>query len=134
MVVFNVFQPPGPAGDRIATAEKVAFVRDGYSVTAAAFAPFWMVANRTWLALAIYLALFAAIQAAVMLLEIRGPVPGLLMAAIHAVVGFEAAGLRSAALERSGWTPLGTVSGRSEAECERRFFDNWLTDDRSVKA
>ena len=134
MVVFTVHQPLGAPGDRVAIAEKVTFVRDGYSVSAAAFAPFWMIANRTWLALAVYVALAGAIQAAVLMLEIRGPAPGLLMAAIHAVVGFEAAGLRRAALERAGWTALGTVSGRSEAECERRFFDAWLTGEASVKA
>ena len=30
------------------------------------------------------------------------------------------------ALERRGWRTLGSVSGKTAAECERRFFEAWL--------
>jgi hypothetical protein len=46
--------------------------------------------------------------------------------ALSLLVGFEAGTLRRWALARRGWTTLGTVSGRTAEECERRFFDLWL--------
>jgi hypothetical protein len=29
-------------------------------------------------------------------------------------------------LEQTGWQTLGVVTGKSIAECERRFFESWL--------
>ena len=33
--------------------------------------------------------------------------------------------MRRWTLERKGWRVAGTVSGRTETECERRFFESW---------
>ena len=51
---------------------------------------------------------------------------GLPTLALNVLVGFEADTLRRWALERRGWHTLGTVSGKTATECERRFFDAWL--------
>ena len=48
------------------------------------------------------------------------------MLGLNLLIGFEADTLRRWALDRSGWRMLGSVSGRTVAECERRFFDGWL--------
>ena len=46
--------------------------------------------------------------------------------ALHLLIGLEAHALRCWSLDRRGWRMLGSVSGRSLAECERRFFEAWL--------
>ena len=51
---------------------------------------------------------------------------GLAAFALHLLIGFEADTLRRWGLERRGWHTVGTVSGKTAAECERRFFDAWL--------
>ena len=43
------------------------------------------------------------------------------------LIGLEAGTLRRWSLARRGWTTLGTVSGRTQEDCERRFFDMWLS-------
>jgi hypothetical protein len=63
------------------------------------------------------------------LLDVAPPAwPSLLSLALHILVGFEADTLRRWSLDRRGWTMLGSVSGKNAAECERRFFNQWLPD------
>ena len=51
---------------------------------------------------------------------------GLAGLALNLMIGFEADTLRRWALERRGWRTLGSVTGKTAAECERRFFESWL--------
>jgi hypothetical protein len=51
---------------------------------------------------------------------------GLAVLALNLLIGFEADTLRRWTLARRGWRTLGAVSGKTAAECERRFFDAWL--------
>ncbi len=51
---------------------------------------------------------------------------GLAAFALNVLIGFEADTLRRWGLERRGWHTIGTVSGKTADECERRFFDGWL--------
>ena len=51
---------------------------------------------------------------------------GLMTFGLNLLIGFEADTLRRWALDRKGWHMLGSVSGRTVDECERRFFDGWL--------
>ena len=46
--------------------------------------------------------------------------------ALNLLIGLEADTLRRWALERRGWRTLGSVTGKTAAECERRFFETWL--------
>ena len=51
---------------------------------------------------------------------------GLAGLALSLLIGFEADTLRRWGLRRRGWAALGTVTGKTASECERRFFDAWL--------
>jgi len=46
--------------------------------------------------------------------------------ALALMIVFEGDTLRRWALERRGWRTLGSVTGKTAAECERRFFETWL--------
>jgi hypothetical protein len=45
---------------------------------------------------------------------------------LHLLIGFEAGSLRRWTLDRKGWRYVASVTGRSTADCERRFFEEWL--------
>jgi len=48
------------------------------------------------------------------------------MIAIHLLIGFEGDAIRRWTLRRNGYALVGSVSGRSRDECERRFIEAWL--------
>jgi hypothetical protein len=126
MRIYTVHEPPDPPADRIDRAASLVFVKDGFSWTAALLAPFWMLANRLWWPLLGYVILSGIIE---LVRLVAGLDPGLAATAVialHLLIGLEAGTLRRWRLERAGWRWLGSVSGRSALECERRFYDGWL--------
>ncbi len=127
MIVFTVHEPPNAPADRIDRGEKLEFVRDGFTALAAALPPVWMVMNRLWVALLIYLIGVTAVDVALSALGLKGPMIVLITLAANVLIGFEADRVKRWSLRRGGWAEIGTVAGRNRAECERRFFDGWLT-------
>jgi len=127
MITFTVHEPPHPPADRIERAAGMAFVRDGFSWSAALFTPLWMLVHRLWWPLAAYLGITAAIELAREGLGLHSGWLTLATLALSLLIGLEAGTLRRWSLDRNGWTPLGTVSGRTTEDCERRFFTAWLT-------
>lgn len=126
MSVFTVHQPPAPPVDRIDRAESMVFLKDGFTWSAFLLGPLWLLANRLWLATAGY---FAVAAFGYLLLDAAGVEEALFgpfLLALNAIVGFEAHWMMSAKLETKGWNTLGSVTGQSLADCERRFFEGWL--------
>ena len=126
MRTYTIHERPDPAADRIDRAEGLVFVKDGFSWAAALFAPVWFIVHRLWWPLLGYVAISGAIQ----LLQYGAGLDqrwmGLAGFALSLLIGFEADTLRRWGLARRGWQTIGTVTGRTQAECERRFFDLWL--------
>lgn len=128
MVTFTVHEPSTPAPDRMDRAESLVFVKEGFTWSAAIFTPIWMIVHRLWWPLVGYVIAIAALEGIRLLAIVPPAWPSLLSLALHVLVGFEADTLRRWKLDRLGWTMLGSVSGKNAAECERRFFDQWLPD------
>ena len=126
MLTFTVHEPPNPPADRIERADKLVFVKDGFSWMAALFAPLWMLVNRLWWALLGYIVAIVALRLAQKYGGLTESTVGLMTFGLNLLIGFEADALRRWALDRKGWHMLGSVSGRTVDECERRFFDGWL--------
>jgi hypothetical protein len=126
MPTFTVHEMPSPPSDRIERAERLVFVKDGFSWLAALFAPLWLIAHRLWWPLLGYVLLITALQLLTLVAALDQRWIGLANVALHLLVGFEADTLRRWGLGRRGWTTLGTVTGKTAPECERRFFDAWL--------
>ena len=59
MLTFTVHEPPDPPADRIDRAEKLVFIKDGFSWIAAVFGPLWMIFHRLWWALLGFLLVLA---------------------------------------------------------------------------
>jgi hypothetical protein len=126
MQTFTVHEPPNPPADRIDRAQRVVFVKEGFSWGAALLAPFWLLVHRIWWPLLGYILLAGGFEAAKHATALDQRWIGLCILALNLMVGFEADVLRRWALERRGWHMLGAVTGKNLAECERRFFESWL--------
>ena len=122
MITVTVHEPPSPPSDRLDRAERLAFVKDGYNWVAAAWPPFWMLGQKLWWALLAYLVIAFGLAA----VGVSPAIAGLILLGLHLLIGLEADSILRWSLDRSGWQLVGTVVGRNLAECERRFFDDWL--------
>ena len=126
MRTYTIHEQPDPPADRVDRAERLVFVKDGFSWAAALFAPLWFLLHRLWWPLVAYIAISAVIEIAQQSASLDARWLGLAGVALNLLIGFEADTLRRWGLERRGWRMIGTVTGVSEADCERRFFDSWL--------
>lgn len=124
MLSYTVHEPPDSPPDRTDRAEGLVFVRDGFSWTAALFAPLWLIGHRLWWPLLGYLVLSGLLGSLATTVDTAWTT--LATIALHLLIGFEADTLRRWSLERRGWHTIGSVTGRTADECERRFFDLWL--------
>ncbi len=130
MQFYTVHEPPDPPVDRVDRADSLVFIGDRFTPVAVALGPLWLLANRLWHAFGLYVAAFAMATLIVLAAGLNLRWLSLIVTALNLIVGFEAASLRRWALERRGWRTLGTVSGRTLDECERRFLESWLPDQR----
>jgi Protein of unknown function (DUF2628) len=128
MQTYTVHEGPSHPTDRVDRAEALAFVKDGFSLQAFLLGPIWLMAHRLWLGLAAYAAVAVIILAANEWLGLPAISTVIVFLGLHAVIGFEADTIERTSLEQQGWTSLGSVSGTSALDCERRFFETWLHD------
>ena len=134
MIVFTVHEPPNPPLDRIERAEHVEFVRDGFNWLAGLIPPLWMLINKLWIVLILYLLISMGGSLALAKIGLSKQLIGLINLAANIIIGFEADSLKRWTLGRRGWAEIGTVAGRNREECERRFFDGWLISQPMVRS
>ncbi len=126
VVAYTVHEPPNPPATSVERAEKLIFVKDGFNWFAALLAPIWMLTNRLWLALLLYILVAGGMAVG---LTAAGVAPYWVMMAdiaLNIMIGLEADSIMRWSLARGGAKMVGTVVGRNSAECERRFFETWL--------
>jgi hypothetical protein len=124
MAQYLVFSP-NDGGGAAANAERVTFVRDGFSWSAFIFGPLWLLRHRLWLALLGYVAVAAALAAAAIYLRVADDAGAPIAILISLLLGLEAPELRRRSLLRRGWRDCGTVTGEDRFAAEQRFFDRW---------
>lgn len=124
--IYTVHEEPNPVADRLDRAERLAFLRDGFSWPATLWTPFWLAKRRLWLALAAYAVAAAGLGYGVHLLGLGGGAVTIVVMAVHLIFGYEAYQLERWGYEQRGFSQIGTVTGRNKLECERRFFERWL--------
>jgi hypothetical protein len=126
MLAYTVHEPPNPPADRVDRAESLVFVKDGFTWSAALLAPVWLLAHRLWWPLIAYLIASGGFELIKRATAIDQNWLGLAVLALNLLVGYEADTLRRWGLQRRGWRMLGAVTGKTAAECERRFYEAWL--------
>ena len=128
MRVYTVHEPADPPADRIDRAEALRFVREGFTWSAALFAPLWMIVRGLWLALIIYLVGVAAVGLLASAIGLSDEMRAVMFLALHVLIGFEADQIERWTLARNGWQMIGSITGQDALDCERRFLDAWLPD------
>lgn len=126
MKTYTVHEPPNGGADRIDRASELKFVKDGFSWMTALFPPLGFAMSQLWIPLVVYLVVVGAAGAALKALGVGEGGISIFVLALQILLGFEHSSLQRWMLDRAGWTTLGTVTGKSLAECERRFFEQWL--------
>jgi hypothetical protein len=126
VAVYSVYEPPNEARDLIERADRLAFVKEGFSWVAFFVPLLWLVYYRMWVEFLLLLAVYVALQWA-----FGGEPQGQALAAwislgIGVLFAFEANDLRTMALERRGYRLAGVASGHGRTEAERLFFSSWL--------
>lgn len=125
-MAFTVHTPPNPALDRLDHAEQLVFVKDGFTPSAFLLGPFWLAAHGAWWAVLGYAGLAAMGFGTAYLLVLPASVAIATLLCVHILIGFEADEIHRIALDHRGWQTIGSVTGGSPLECERRFLETWL--------
>ena len=126
MAVYTVHEPPLPANASSPSPDRFVFVRDGFSLAAALFGPFWMLRHAMWLVLLGYVIVLVLLGAALRLVhgtDAASLTVGVLLALL---IGFEAGTLRRFTLARRRFRNVGVVVADDVELAERRFFDSWV--------
>jgi len=126
VIYFTVHESPDPPADRLDRAEALVFVHDGFTYSAAALAPLWLLVKRQWLAFTGYVAVLAAVLLGLAAIDAAPQWFLVASSALHLLVGFEADAIQRWTLDRAGYSMIGSVSGRTQSDCERRFLETWL--------
>jgi hypothetical protein len=126
VTVYSVYEPPTEATDLTERADKLAFVKEGFSWIALLVPLLWLLYYRMWIEFIVLLLIYVALQVA-----FGTDTQGQAMAAwaslaIGVLFAFEANDLRAASLERRGYRLAGVASGRDRTDAERSFFTAWL--------
>jgi hypothetical protein len=127
MLIYTVHEPGQPAQALDERADRVVFVKEGFTGWGFLFGPFWLLFNALWIEFV--LALLLSAGAAALLIGAglgQDQASGITNLLLMLIVGFEGNSLKRWRLERKGYVFLTSVAGKSFEECERRFFDAWL--------
>jgi hypothetical protein len=125
MAVYTVHEPPLRSGAVAPDPERFVFVRDGFNFWAFLLTPLWLIWQRLWSVLLIYLVATVGIAQAIHYAGVGAPARLLVMALISFLIGLEASTLRRFTLARRDWRNVGLVSGTNMEAAERRFFNDW---------
>ena len=126
MTVYSVYEPASDDDDIAARADRIAFVKDGFSWLALIFPMLWMLYYRMWIEFAVVMAVMFGLEWAFGAYPDGMQVAGWMSLAITVLFAFEANDLRGAMLERRGYRFTGVAMGRDRQEAERSFFTIWL--------
>jgi hypothetical protein len=132
VIVFSVYEPPKASADIALRAEALAFVKEGFSWPALFVPALWLIYQRMWIELVVFIAIFAVLPFAFGLDGQNEELVGWIGIALVVLFAFEANDLRAAALERRGYRLAGIAMGSDRTEAELDFFRHWLP--QQVKA
>jgi hypothetical protein len=131
MAFWTVLTPPQarmaglspPDARSRAALEEAVLLKDGFSLPAFIFTGFWLLAKRLWLALAVFVALWAAIGLGGRWLGLDPLALAVAQGLIGLFLGLEGHALIERKLVRQGYSVAGVVEARDEDAAERRFFE-----------
>ncbi len=126
MTVYSVYEPPLPAPDLTERADRLAFVKEGFSWPAFLVPLLWLIYYRMWIEFVVLVLVYIGLQLAFDPDSQGHALTVWASFAIAVLFAFEANDLRAASLERRGYQLAGVASGRDRIDAERSFFHVWL--------
>lgn len=120
MATYTVYLPPAGLPEPAAL-ERARFVREAGSLLALVFPALWLLFQRLWYALLVYLSIVAAL--AILARVVESPSLTLLSAIPAFYLFLEGRELVRRRLERAGWRYAGLVEAADLWEAEARWFD-----------
>jgi Protein of unknown function (DUF2628) len=126
VTVYSVYEPSSEAADLALRADRLAFVKEGFSWIAFLVPALWLFFYRMWLELIVFLVGFAALELAFGASDQGKTLFGWVSLGLFLLFAFEANDLRAASLERRGYRLVGLASGRDRGQAELSFFRTWL--------
>jgi hypothetical protein len=131
VTVYTVYEPPGGDEADVATrAEKIAFIKEGFSWPAFFVPVLWLIFQRMWLELIAFLVVIGGVSWAFGTEDPGKELAGWVVLGLTVLFAFEANDLRGWALRRRGYQFAGVASGRDCYAAERSFFEVWLPQQR----
>lgn len=126
MKTYTAHERDGQDGSLAERADAIVFVKEGIAWWALLFPEIWLIAKGMWLVLAAFLLFVFAVQGIVLALEWPEAIAGTIRFMACLLLALLGNDLRRWTLARKGYRFAGLASGRDRAECEQRFFEEWL--------
>lgn len=121
MAVFTVHAPEGDVLTP-AVAERVVFVKEGFSLLAFLLPLLWLLLNRLWIGTLLYLVGLAAVNGLTMLVG-ASPIAITLVGLVYSLLfGLEAPALRQWTLRRRGLKHVASIVAKDAEAAELKFF------------
>lgn len=126
MRYYTVHEPPEPPADRIDRAERLVLVRDGFDWSTLFFTPVTLLMRGLYVGFIAYVGLIGVMVLLLAAIDADAGWVTIAIVALNVMFAYEIGEFQRRKLTVRGSTMLGTVSGRSRYECERRFLELWL--------
>jgi len=126
VTVYSVYEPPSDDSEVAVRANKVAFVKEGFSWPALLVPALWLLYQRMWIELILFVAILSAVPWSFGFDQTGKEFAGWVSLALTILFAFEANDLRGWALQRRGYRFAAVATGRDRTEAERSFFTAWL--------
>jgi hypothetical protein len=123
---YTVHEPYATSADIDERATRLVFVKEGFALLAFVAPVIWLLVNRLWLTLILFLIVTAGVVGAVTYAGGNPTAAGWASFVLNLIFGFEARNIHRAALSRKGYEVVGVVTGRDLEDAERRFLSEWL--------
>jgi hypothetical protein len=123
MSAFAVLEPPGYR-DAAEHTDRFIFLQERFSLAAFLLGPLWMIWQRLWLELPVYIAGIIVIGYGLYALGAGSSATTLALGLIQLLLGLEATALVHGMRVRHGWRDRGIVIADDLDLAERRFFDS----------
>jgi hypothetical protein len=127
--IYTVHEPPEQHLEAIEKSDRIEFVKEGFAWLALFFPLLWLIYHQMWLVLAVFAGGVLILTGGLYELGMGEAVINLVSALVSVAFAFEANNLRRWTLERQGYRMIATVSGRSQEDCELKFFSYWSDQD-----
>jgi hypothetical protein len=123
---YTVHEPHPVAEDIDERAIRLVFIKEGFALLAFALPALWLLLNRLWLALLLFLVVSIGLVALISYAWDNPMAAAWASFVLNLIFGFEARNIHRGVLARKGYQVVGVVTGRDLEDAERRFLSEWL--------